>query len=179
MDKKRLLAGAAKPVAALGVPLLDTAAVTLSWAGEAGATRLPTDRLKRAAEGAATWSTSQHTKMASWSKLNRKWVIGLAVGVTAIIIFFFFYDWIWLSTTNEQWTLIMRRNWWYLVVPAAIALSTTTYLFQATVDDVLQPGSPLARPLRQAVVWRVVVLVILTMVIGVLCGHVFWSSGSS
>ena len=174
MAKNRLLAAATQPVASLSIPLLYTAALALGWVADAGSTRLPTNMLKGGAKGTSTWSMRQHARMDNWLKVNGTWVIGLSLGLIVVVVFAFFYNWIWNNTTNEPWTDIMRRRWWYLIVPALVSLSTTTYLVQATSDDVLPPGSPVAAQLRQAVVWRMIFLVALTMVIGVLCGHVFW-----
>ena len=179
MAKNRLLAAATKPVASLSIPFLSTAALALGWVADAGSERLPTNMLKDGAKGTSAWSMGEHARMDNWLKVNGKWVIGLSVGLIVVVVFGFFYNWIWNNTTNEPWTDIMRRRWWYLIVPAIVSLSTTTYLVQATSDDVLPPHvlrSPVAAQLRKAVVWRMIFLVVLTMVIGVLCGHVFWGT---
>ncbi len=178
MTKNRLLSAVSQPVAALSLPFLATAAVTLGWAADAGSRRLPTDLLKGRAKGVSAWGMRRHAQMAGWLRLNGKWVIAWGVGLIAVMMFLFFYDWIWRHTTHEPWTHIMRRHWWYLVIPSFTVLSIATWLVQATADDVLPPGSQFAGPLRHAVVWRTGFLVTLTMVIGVLCGHVFWGAKS-
>jgi hypothetical protein len=146
----------------------------LSRVTEGGSKKVPTDLLKQGATQVSDWSMKGHLKMTGWLRQNGGWVLTFTIGLIIIIAFVFFYEWIWRNTTDEPWTSIMRRKPYLLIVPSVAALSTTTYFAQATSDDVLPTESSLRPKLRQAVIFRLLVVWLLTMLVGVLVGHVFW-----
>ncbi len=72
------------------------------------------------------------------------------------------YRCLWLSTTGEPYTYIMRRNPWMLIVPSVGVIALLGFL---------------RRQLRGE--WWDVVAIAMALVIGFIGGHVFWGRSTT